>query len=168
MPVKFIYFGVGYLPMRIRKAKLSDVPKVVDLATELLEYHAKLDDYFSPAKKVDEVYAKHFRRCVRSRKYLFLVAEDDCGIVGYALGSLSRRPPVYALREIGCIDDMMVAEQFRRRGVGKLFLDVLLSWFREKGIKYIELSVHIDNMVGRNAWEKYGFKDKFMNKKLKL
>lgn len=154
--------------MIIRKAKIKDIPKLVQLAVGLLEYHENFDPYFAPAKDVKDVYARFFKKCVYSATKQLLVAEHNDEIAGYALGEIISRPPVFKIRNIGVINDMFVAEKFRKSGIAKQLLTELLDWIKSKKSKYpklnyIELSVHTKNEIGQKAWTKYGFKE-FMSK----
>ena len=118
--------------MTIRKAKIKDVPNLVQLAMELLKYHESFDPYFAPAKNAKDVYAKFFKRCIYSTIKQLLVAEYNGEIAGYALGEISSRPPVFKIRNIGAINDMFVAEKFRKSGVAKQLLTELLDWIKRR------------------------------------
>lgn len=159
--------------MIIRKAKIKDVPIIVKLAMELLKYHKDFDSYFAPAKNAKDVYVKFFKRCIHSSMKQLLVAENDGEIVGYALGEISSRPPVFKIRNIGAINEMLVAEKFRKSEVAKQLLTELLDWIKSKKSKYqkldyIELSVHTENIIGQKAWAKYGFKEFMSKQRMKL
>ncbi|MBI4176276.1 MAG: GNAT family N-acetyltransferase [Candidatus Aenigmarchaeota archaeon] len=156
------------MPMiEIRKAKAKDIPAVVELAMDLVRYH-KFDSYLDPSKNVRSAYAKYFRQSIRSRKKLLLVAETDGRIMGFVLGEILKMPPIFKIRTAGYVRDMLVAERFRRRGVGKLLLKSLFKWFKGKGIKHVELHVHIMNDIGKKAWETYGFRTFLLKQRIKL
>ena len=159
--------------MIIRKAKIKDISTIVQLAMELLKYHKDFDSYYAPAKNAKEVYAKFFKNCIYSTTKQLLVAEDGDEIAGYALGEISSRPPVFKIRNIGTINDMFVAEKFRKSGLAKQLLTELLNWIKSKKSKYpkldyIELSVHTKNLIGQKAWAKYGFKEFMSKQRMKL
>jgi ribosomal-protein-alanine N-acetyltransferase len=50
-----------------------------------------------------------------------------------------------------------VSEKFRKRGIGKKILDVLLKTAEEKGAKTITLEVAQDNLNAISLYEKCGF-----------
>lgn len=145
--------------MNIRKAKVKEIPQIAKLGIELIKYHQKIDPFYEPAKNIEEVYNNYFRKCMYSPKSLLLVAEKDGKIIGYALSSVILRPPVFKIREMGYIDDVFVEGEHRRCRIGRELLAELFEWFRRKKIKNIELNVHTKNVVGKKAWEKYGFKE---------
>lgn len=152
--------------MLIRKAKLKDVPKVTEYAIGLLKYHNDLDSYFAPAKDFKEEYRKHIKKCVYSKNRLLLVAEEDNEIVGYAMGELGSRPPIFKIRKFGFVSDVFVYEKFRKSGIAKLFLKELFKWFKFKKLQHIELTVHAKNEIGAKAWAKHGFEDYMRKQRL--
>ncbi len=145
--------------MNIRKAKVKEVPKLAKLGVELIKYHHELDPFFAPSKNIESSYKTYFKKCVYSPKSLLLVAEEEGKIVGYALGTITSRPPVFKERKIGYIDDMFVVKEYRRSGVGKEFLNELFKWFKNKKAKHTEITVHTKNFIGRKAWENFGFEE---------
>ena len=159
--------------MIIRKATIKDVPQLMLLAIDLLKYHENFDPYFAPAQDVNNIYEKFFTGCIFSTTKQLLVAEHDRGIIAYALGEISSRPPVFKIRNIGAINDMFVAKKFRKTGIAKKLLTELMCWFKDKGLKYpglnyVELSVHTKNEVGQKAWAKYGFKEFMSKQRIKI
>lgn len=154
--------------MIIRKAKIKDLDQIVKLAVEFEKYHEKLDPYFTYAKDSDETYKKNVKRGIYSSKRLLLVAEENKKIVGYSLGKISTRSPIFKIREIGVIIDMFFSEGYRRKGLAKLFLKEMFDWFKGKKIKHVELYVVSNNEIGKNAWKKYGFEDILLRKKIQI
>lgn len=154
--------------MKIRKAKLKDIPIIVKLAIDLVKYHEKFDKYFEPVKNVKSVYSKYFKNCIYSTKKKLLVALDEDRIIGYALGEISVRSPVFKKNKIGIINDMLIIKEYRRKKIANSFLKELFDWFNSKKIKNIELTVHSNNPNAISAWKKYGFKDFMIKKRLIL
>lgn len=143
--------------MLIRKAKVKDLEILSKKSLELLKYHQKFDKYFSPSINAKGLLKSFLKKSIYSKNYYLIVAELDKKIVGYALATLSFRPPIFKHREIGFINDVYVDENFRRKGVGKLFLREMLNWFKDNNINNIELAVHSMNNLGNEFWEKEKF-----------
>lgn len=152
--------------MQIRKAKLKDIKRVTEYGISLLKQHYGFDSYFAPAKNVHKVYRKFFKSCIYSKNRNLLVAEENGKIVGYAVGELGSRPPVFKIRRFGFISDVFVEKNFRKQGISKQFLLGLKKWFKSKKLKHIELTIHVKNAIGKKAWTKYGFKDYIIKKKV--
>jgi len=152
--------------MDIRKAKLKDIKKVTTYGVTLLKQHYDFDPYFAPSKNVNEVYRKFFKSCIYSKNRHLLVAEENGKIVGYAIGEISSRPPVFKIRKIGFISDVYVEENFRKLGIAKQFLKELKKWFISKKLNHIELTVHVKNETAKIAWAKYGLEDYIIKKRV--
>ncbi len=151
-----------------RKARVADADALSRMGEGLLSYHRKLDAYYTPKKDVNDVYKRFFKSCVYSSKRQIVVAEKDGKIIGYALAEISQRPPVYPKRRLGVVCDMYVEKSYRRKGVGKLMYKELKTWFREKKIKDVELSVHVKNTSGIKTWEKLGFTRYLIRKRARI
>ena len=154
--------------MKIRKAKLKDLTQIVDCGLALLKYHHEIDSYFSPDKNAKVVYQKFFKKCIYSNKSYLLVAENQGIIVGYAVGGIYSRMAFFKIKQIGSINDMFVKEEFRNAGIARFFLVEMKKWFKYKKIKYIELSMHMKNELGRKVWLKYGFKDYMIKQRVEI
>ncbi|MDO8619467.1 MAG: GNAT family N-acetyltransferase [Candidatus Daviesbacteria bacterium] len=56
------------------------------------------------------------------------------------------------------IDDVLVKEEFRKKGYGTQLINKALNLARELKVDSIELVVNKDNEVAKNLYEKVGFK----------
>ncbi len=54
---------------------------------------------------------------------------------------------------------MFVMEKFRKQKIGKLILNSIIKWFKEKGISSIKLSVYKGNANAVETYRRCGFKD---------
>lgn len=154
--------------MKIRKAQLHDIEQLTDYGVILLKQHSDLDPYFTPIKTVGKVYRKFLEGYLDSKDKLFLVAESNGIIIGYAVGGIQTRSPIFKVSEIGYINDVFVEKEFRKLGIAKGFLKELKKWFEGKNIQYIELSVHARNEIGKKTWTKFGFEAYEIKKRVKM
>ena len=154
--------------MEIRKAKLKDITQITNYGLELLKYHQGIDLYFTPDKNAKEFYQKLFKKFIYSKNSNLLVAEDCGKIIGYALGGIHPRMPIFKIKRIGSINDIFIIKKFRKTGISKLFLIEMKKWFKNKKIKYIELSVHIENKIGKKVWLRYGFEDYMLKQRIEI
>jgi RimJ/RimL family protein N-acetyltransferase len=100
------------------------------------------------------------RRFLRAlRRYsdaAVFVAEADgrAGIVGrLSLG----RDPHPASRHVADLG-LMVASDYRRRGVGRALLEQAVDWARDTGVRKLELHVFPHNEAALALYERFGFR----------
>lgn len=80
---------------------------------------------------------------------LFLVAENERGIIGTVIGGFDGRR--------GAIYHLAVSVSFRGRGVGAQLLDEIESRLRSKGCIRCRLMVTVDNDEAASFYEKRGW-----------
>jgi putative acetyltransferase len=101
--------------------------------------------------------ARDERRYLKSARHhpdaAVFVAEED----GRVLARLSlARDPHPASRHVADLG-LMVAEEARRRGIGRLLLDEAVAWARSAGIRKLELHVFPWNEPALRLYESFGF-----------
>lgn len=139
--------------IRVRPAGPGDAAALVALAEEV----GREDGRWILATEIwrsvsDE--RRYLRMVQRHPDAAVFVADDDGRIA--ARLSLSRDPHP-ASRHIADLG-LMVAEVYRRRGIGKLLLDEALAWARVSGIRKLELHVFPWNEPAIALYESYGFR----------
>ena len=144
----------------IRIATRSDLLEVVALWQEHQEYHARCDPYYERSKDANPGFLKYLQENLQ--KVGLFVAEIDKRLVGFVLTEIDLRPPCFAKREYGMIDDLAVTEEWRGRGIGQKLVEQAIAWFTEKGIDRIETRVLMSNPLACNFWRQAGF-DPYMN-----
>lgn len=83
----------------------------------------------------------------------FLVATSDGAVVGYVVGDVT---PNFG-RDIGHVKDLAVAEQARRRGVGRSLLRQSLATLAVGGADVVKLEVREGNDAARTLYRDTGF-----------
>ena len=141
----------------IRKAVAEDVPSIVELWKELMDFHKERDRIFSRSATGHEGFADFITGHISKETSCLFVAEAGEGIVGYCLALIEKYPPVLEVEEYCLIQDLAVAEKYRRRGIGKRFLKEAQSWYREKGIHRVEARVSKFNQAAGEFWSEMGF-----------
>ena len=64
--------------MIIRKAKIKDIPQLVLMAVDLLEYHENFDPYFSPANvSIHDIFQKFFKKCMFPFRRRLIIGVTD-------------------------------------------------------------------------------------------
>ena len=144
--------------MKIREANYSDLPEIVKLWKEFMDFHRDLDPFFTCSNEGPSNFQKHLEGQMESDDAALLVAEESGKITGYTKIGISEYPPVFKMDKYGLISDVAVANEYRRKGIGQALYNASTKWFADKGITRIELRVANINNVARGFWSKMGFK----------
>lgn len=94
-----------------------------------------------------------FRRLLRSRKTLCVVAEDENVLAGFAIA----QEAFIRKSRGGHIITLDVAPEFRRRGVGRLLMVRLEEPMRSGGAEWLRLEVAENNHGAREFYLGLGF-----------
>jgi ribosomal protein S18 acetylase RimI-like enzyme len=141
----------------VRTATRRDIPAIVGLWEELMDFHQARDPFFTRAAHGNRLFAKFVQENIRNDAALVLVAAAGERIVGYCQGMLDRHPPALAKPQYGQILDFMVTAAYRRSGIGQQMLETLSAWFRREGTRRIEVRHSTFNEVAARFWPKMGF-----------
>ena len=132
--------------MQIRRAEKGDCPRLLELIQELALYER--------APQEVTVSLEHFTESGFGSQPVWwaFVAESDGVIHGFAL---------YYIRystwkgQVMYLEDIIVTEQSRGKGIGKLLFDQLIEEAKEKGFKRIVWQVLEWNEPAINFYKKY-------------
>ena len=142
--------------MIIRPGKKSDIPQVFELIKELAEYEKALDKVSNTVEKLEE------DGFGPKPVYDLFVAEIENSIIGIALTyyrfSTWRGKVMY-------LEDLIVKEHMRRKGIGKKLFDMILDHAKVTSCVGLSLQVLDWNDLGINFYKKYNmeFDDEWIN-----
>lgn len=144
--------------IRVRHAKVRDLPVLTRLWRELVGFHESLGGQdFRLAPGAEAGWRKYLRGHLGKAGKLCLVAEVEGQAVGFLVGSIERRPGIFMEREYGDISDVYVQEPYRRHGVGKALVTEALRWLDVKRVGRVRLKTDARNTLGFEFWKKLGF-----------
>ena len=129
--------------MQIREWQFKDI-----LALSELESSCFTSDAWS---------YRTFAACFENPAFCGVVAEDGDEIVGYG--------GITAAADSADVENVLVAEGFRRCGIGTKLLKKLISVARSKGAKDIFLEVRVSNAAAMAMYLKCGFVGVYARKK---
>jgi len=142
----------------LRKATLQDIPVIIELWKEMIDFHRRRDAFFTRDVNGEEVFAEYVKKNINSETACVYVAVVGGTIMGYCQGTLEKHTPVLAHTDYGQILDFAVSADYRRAGVGERLCRALLDWFVMKGVYRIEVRHSESNEIASSFWTKMGFK----------
>ena len=145
----------------VREARTDDVPDITEIWKQLMDYLKKFDSHYSRAPEGHRLFEPIIEGCIANRNSAVFVAETDCRIVGYCMCHLGRFPSwtLLAGKRNGSISDMAVAEDCRRKGIGRELFAEAMKWFAAQGACRIDVeSIATGNVATAEFWKKTGFR----------
>jgi ribosomal protein S18 acetylase RimI-like enzyme len=142
----------------IRTAASGDYAEVAALLAEVDELHRVQLPWLFRVPAVDPRPREFFEQVMAADSSTIFVA-DAGSIVGTAK-VLVRSAPEFAVfipQSWGVLDNIAVAETWRRRGVGPALTRAAETWARQQHVKWIELGVYEFNDEARAFYEALGY-----------
>ena len=147
--------------MKIRKANVNDISRLLDLLSEVLEIHAKLrpDLFISGTTKYSK---EDLDLMLKDENKIIFVASIDDYVVGYAMCEIQiPSHNMYAIKILH-LDDLCVDEKYRHQGVGEALYDKVVETAKEIGCYEITLNAWPGNEAALKFYKKKGLKTKSM------
>jgi GNAT superfamily N-acetyltransferase len=141
----------------IRQAAVADIPDLVRLRRAMFE--AMGFDDLAQLDAADEVCATYFAETIPTGEFHGWLAITPANeAVGSGGAVIVQHPPGPSnlSGRAGYIMNVVTVPPYRRRGVGRRMMQVMLTWLAEQGIRRVEL--HTTEM-GRPLYEELGFVD---------
>ena len=144
--------------IKYREAIEQDIPKIIELWKEFIDFHKVRDPFFSRSKKGPENFGKFILENLSKDDAIVYVAETNGDVVAHILATIQSYPPAFEIKRYGLINDLAVASAYRRIGIGQHLFDMARDWFDKKGMKRIEIEIAVANEVSTSFWKKMDFK----------
>jgi len=150
----------------IRNGRLKDRLKAVRVWHEFMDHHKRISAMdHEMVDTAGRMWMQYFEQYVRSPKRKALIAEQDGEVIGFLLGEIQKRPPIFKSSDQAFLDSICVVENRRNQGIGGLMLDSFSKWAREKGVPHIMLNVVVENTAAIRLYEKHGFKTMILSQR---
>jgi len=105
----------------------------------------------------DENYLKNiFEKRIDKKSHFLICAEEDDSIIGFC--SLVVKNTFLVNGLYGQIDEVVVDDTLRNKGIGKILLDEVIKIAMKAGCRMIELNTAFHRVNAHKFYEKYGFK----------
>ncbi|KAF0188789.1 MAG: hypothetical protein FD168_1313 [Desulfobulbaceae bacterium] len=132
----------------IRPARLADIESLVELLQMLFELEQDFEGNPSRQQQGLRMMLDNPNGCV-------LVAQGDGQVIGMCSGQL-----LISTAEGGpalLVEDVVVCESWRGRGVGRLLMEALSAWARDKKVNRLQLLADRSNMAALEFYRCLGW-----------
>lgn len=143
--------------MNIREATKEDVPKILPVWREMMDFHAQRDICYNIRENAEKAFSKYLCKNFEKDDACIFIAQNNDNIIGYCQCQIIENPPVLVTEKYGSIAGMAVLEKYRRNGVGEQIVKKVIQWFQSKELKRVEVRVAVTNEVSTKFWRKMGF-----------
>lgn len=135
--------------MKIREAKLSDYEKLMRLYN--LFYNLPVNDERHLNRD-----GNSFENILNDQNSFLYVAEINNTLVGFA--SFSFRFVVRHPQQIAQLEELFILEQYRNRGIGGKFIEILEAKTKKLNCKNIYIESGIDLKIAHQFYKNLGYK----------
>lgn len=130
--------------MKIRKIKLEDLDSVFELLNELYENKIEYSKF-----------TEKYKESLEDSSFYGVVAIEENKVVGVLISRVINR--LAKKKNILFIDDLIVNEQCRNTGIGKLLIQTATTYAISKDCEALELTSMIQNINAHRFYENNGF-----------
>jgi ribosomal protein S18 acetylase RimI-like enzyme len=145
--------------MQVIKAEQMHVDAIVEIWKDFMDYHKDLNPIFARSNAGHETFKEFLQQEIENEDSFAAVSVENEEVIGYILAKKSGRPPCFEKTDFCFITDIMIKEQYRKKGYGKKLIDAVTKWAKEKGLDRIELQVVPSNDLAYAFYHKLGFTD---------
>lgn len=131
----------------LRHAETKDANKIVELTKVLARFHGDTTN-------VSEDYVLEYLSNGQTGVIVAEIESQVAGLVSYLI-----KPDLYEGAPVSIIEELIVSENHRGKGIGKKLLMTALNELTLKGIKTAVIAVDKNNKVAQNMYLKIGFQD---------
>ena len=147
----------------IEEARPEHVEAIVEHWKALMEIHKEMDaEFFKDTHFWIEEYQTTISETIElafSDRKVY-VALDNEVVVGYATIYIERfAMPLYNSEPLCVIGDMMIEEQYRKQGIGELFIEEAKTMAIDFSIKKLMLNIFAKNQIAYGYFKQQGFED---------
>ncbi|MBT2971112.1 MAG: GNAT family N-acetyltransferase [Candidatus Thiodiazotropha sp. (ex Ctena orbiculata)] len=134
--------------MKIRQATAADI----DTMSMLLGQLFSIEQDFTPDHMKQRT---GLEKLLAMQDAYLVVAEDEDEVVGMA--TLQLLISTAEGGRCGLIEDLVVSESYRGRGIGQALLEHLIQWADKKGLTRLQLLADRDNQSALAFYKKQGW-----------
>lgn len=138
----------------------DDIAAIVLKKSALTRLHAAIDHaYYAPSPDADDEFKKYLEKRVNDADFKLMVAKENDRCIGYVMGWIEQRPPIYCKRTVGYLSNIFVDAAYQQREVGAQLYRAMETWFQASKVDFIEIRADARNSAAMKSFKKYGFKE---------
>lgn len=131
----------------VRQADSNDAPSIAGLIRELAEANDE-------KSAVSESYVEEFLSFPGNGAFLAMAGGDAIGLLSYSV-----RPNLYHAGDVATIEELVVSEQARAKGIGGALLEKAVAFFAVIGCVEVSVSTMPDNEDAIRFYRSHGLCD---------
>lgn len=146
--------------MNYRKATLEDSAQVAVLYKDLAFHikHTSKDPYWDFEEFPVELAEQAIKEYIEGEESCVLVADENGELVGMMiLEVIPCHMVLYSQQKVGYIGAGYVKEAYRKQGIMKELEKMSNDFYKELGIKYVEVCYIPENAGSKEAWNSMGY-----------
>ena len=137
---------------------MSDLDKIIVLNQHLCEKEHKMFDKTTNMNySLTEFGKNYFIERINSGNAF--VALDNGEVIGYLIGSLVPPEPYRTVSKFAELENMIVLEKYRSKGVGKKLIDKFVEWCMSHKLNRIKVYASAQNLKAINFYKREGFNE---------
>ena len=150
----------------IRKAKLSDLDRLIKMETKLYNFHAEHDSRF---KNIETISKSAVEDEINNLDLYFIISDEH-----YVFGFMKciekeiKETELVHKRKIIQILDLYIEEEYRNKGNGKRLIQNIEKIGKEREFDCIEIPVYCFNESTKKFYDNNGYEDYVVRKFKKL
>ncbi|HZS49457.1 MAG TPA: GNAT family N-acetyltransferase [Bryobacterales bacterium] len=143
----------------VRLFRESDLDQVLKIARTAYIYDRFHADYALSSAAADHINEAWLRNsCLGSAADAVIIASQGESVLGYVTCKIDQEAASTIGVSFGTIVMVATAENARGQGVASLATLGALRWFREKGVRIVEVGTQLRNLAAGRLYEKCGFR----------
>lgn len=144
----------------VRRATKDDLSCIGTLGKILVDAHHGFDKtrFLAANSRTPADYARFLGEQLADRTAAIFVADHGGKLIGYTFARLEGHDYMVLRGPAGVVHDLMVAEEHRRRGIGRQLLQAAVAFLRSQGAPRVVLSTAARNEGAQRLFAGMGFR----------
>jgi ribosomal protein S18 acetylase RimI-like enzyme len=145
---------------KIRKAGYKDIGTLVKFGKQLNSFeYIFAQDFHKLDTNSNKKFVEYFRRHMRKRSSMILVAEYNGKPIGYLAAKIQKRSSIYKLNRVVELLDIFVCTEHRKSGVGTRMINFAIRQYSRRGFSHVVLFVLSKNKNALRFYRSLGFRE---------